>query len=119
MPLSGLSARVSGCFLILAIRSARPSIIPDCGPPISLSPDAKTKSAPSFMHSLSNGSCVSPNGLESMSEPDPISSITGKSLVSAALTISVSDASSVKPSMEKLEGWTLIKAFVSGPMASR
>ena len=43
---SGRTARASGSFRIRAIRSARPTMSPACGPPTSLSPLNVTRSAP-------------------------------------------------------------------------
>ena len=44
--LSARSARCSGCRRRRSIRSARPTRIPACGPPSSLSPEKQTRSAP-------------------------------------------------------------------------
>ena len=58
--LSGRIARASGSRRILAIRSARPTMNPACGPPTSLSPLNVTRSAPAASRSAGIGSWASP-----------------------------------------------------------
>ena len=65
------SARLSGFFLILAIRSLRPTIRPACGPPSSLSPLKVTRSAPAAIVSRTVASCGRPHWRRSTSVPLP------------------------------------------------
>ncbi len=53
-------ARARGFFLIRAIESALPTISPDCGPPISLSPLKQATSTPAATLARTSGSVASP-----------------------------------------------------------
>ena len=57
---SGRTARANGSRRIRAMRSARPTISPACGPPSSLSPLNVTRSAPAARRSAGIGSWASP-----------------------------------------------------------
>ena len=61
--LSGRIARASGSRRIRAIRSARPTMSPACGPPTSLSPLNVTRSAPAARRSAGIGSWARPYAL--------------------------------------------------------
>ena len=74
--LSGRIARASGSRRSRAIRSARPTISPACGPPTSLSPLNTTTSAPAASRSAGVGSWASPKAAVSSSAPEPRSSMT-------------------------------------------
>ena len=56
--LSARSARWSGCRRSRSTSSARPTTIPACGPPSSLSPEKQTRSAPAARLSRADGSSL-------------------------------------------------------------
>ena len=90
--LSGRSARASGCRASSATRSARPTMIPACGPPSSLSPEKVTSAAPASRHWRTPGSSPShagrsaSHGVRSSSSPDPASTTTGGPSVASSAT---------------------------------
>ena len=71
--LSARNARCSGWRRSFSTRSARPTMMPACGPPSSLSPEKQTRSAPAARLARAVGS--SPM---SMSAPEPRSSTSGR-----------------------------------------
>ena len=70
--LSTRSARARGCRRSRSTRSARPTSIPACGPPRSLSPENDTRSAPAASASATAGSSAGTSGKRS-SNPLPTS----------------------------------------------
>ena len=58
----------------------RPTMMPACGPPSSLSPLKVTRSAPAAMHSLGIGSFGRPNRVRSTSDPLPRSTASGNAV---------------------------------------
>src|SRR5439155_1443039 len=73
----GRSARFRGFALMRQITARRPTRIPACGPPRSLSPLKVTTSAPAAIRSATTGSFGMPYRDRSISAPAPRSSITG------------------------------------------
>ncbi|MPN64330.1 hypothetical protein SDC9_212102 [bioreactor metagenome] len=92
-------ARLSGFFLILAISSLRPTMIPACGPPRSLSPLKVTMSAPDSTVSRTVTSSGRPQSRMSISVPLPRSTIIGRLLSCAMRATSASVTALVKPVM--------------------
>ena len=60
--LSARSARASGCAFRRSTSARRPTMIPACGPPSSLSPEKVTSAAPASMHWRTPGSSRSHDG---------------------------------------------------------
>src|SRR6476646_3747428 len=111
--LSARSARWSGWRRSFSTRSARPTTIPACGPPSSLSPEKHTRSAPAARLDRAVGS--SPT---STSAPDPRSSTSTSSYRRATCARSSRRGCSVKPTMRKFDWCTRRSTAVSGPIAA-
>ena len=80
----GRNARANGCAAHAFTRSARPAMMPLCGPPINLSPLKVTKSAPAANDWRAAGSPFNqlggPSGNHGQAEsrrPEPMSATTG------------------------------------------
>ena len=111
--LSGRSARASGFWRHAWTASGVPRRIPAWGPPNSLSPEKMTRSAPDATRSARVGSSSAPSTPKSASGsrlPLPKSSITGIPNSAPSETRSPVDAASVKPTIRKLDWWTLSSA---------
>ena len=118
--LSARSARISGC-CARDRHAPRPTMMPACGPPSSLSPLKQTTSTPARTTPATDGSlAAAPQASPSQSgEPLPRSSTTGTLNRRASATRSSSDARSVNPSMVKLDGCTRRKAPCLSSIAAR
>ena len=112
--LSARNARCSGWRRSFSTRSARPTTMPACGPPSSLSPEKQTRSAPAARLSARVGS--SPT---STSAPEPRSSTSGSSWRRATCASLRSDGCSVKPTTRKFDWCTRRSTAVSGRSPSR
>ena len=78
MSLSQRTARKKGSVLMPAMRSARPAMIPDCGPPRSLSPEKQTRSMPFLRAAWGVGSwSMGASSSVFMMAPEPMSSTSG------------------------------------------
>ena len=110
--LSIRSARCSGCRRSRSTRSARPSTIPACGPPSSLSPEKQTRSAPAASDSRAVGSAST-----GAIAPEPRSSTSGRPWRRATAATSSSRGRSSKPTTRKFDWWTRSRTAVSGPIA--
>ncbi len=93
------SARARGFFLMLLIAAALPTIMPACGPPMSLSALKQATSTPALMLSCAIGSGPRPIFRQMTSAPLPRSSIIGRSCSRATLARSSIPGSSKKPTM--------------------
>ena len=89
-----------------AMRSDRPTSSPAWGPPTSLSPLKQTRSAPDARRSIGVGSWASPKAAVSSNAPEPRSSTTTAPSSWAIAASAAGSASSTKPSIRKLDGWT-------------
>ena len=96
--LSQRMARLSGLRRMRSMRSARPTSIPACGPPSSLSPLKVTRSAPCAIAWAGVGSAGRPNRVRSVSVPLPRSITKGTPCACASAASSRSSGSAVKPS---------------------
>ena len=102
--LSQRNARFIGLRLMRAIRSPRPTMMPACGPPSSLSPLKVTMSAPAASVSRGVGSCGNPKRLRSVRAPLPRSTTNGTSRSWQRAARSDSLTAAVKPCISKLLG---------------
>ena len=90
--LSARSARASGCAFNRSMSVRRPTMIPACGPPRSLSPEKVTSAAPASMHwrtpssSRSQDGRSRSHGVVSSSSPEPASTMTGSSKPASSAT---------------------------------
>ncbi len=98
--LSMRTARASGCLRIVSMTAARPTAMPACGPPSSLSPLNVTTWAPAAMLWLTPGS--SANTSSEPRAPLPRSSIMAAPRSAASRANSVTLGSVVNPTMRKL-----------------
>ena len=89
--LSSRNARISGSFSIFWTSSFFPTMTPACGPPRSLSPLKRTRSAPVARLSPMTGSPGKPNRAKSIIAPLPTSSMTGRLCLRPSATSSSSD----------------------------
>ena len=94
--LSTRTARAIGCARSLATTSARPTTIPACGPPSSLSPEHVTRSAPSASASATDGSS---GGMPCSwcSSPEPTSKRNGMPRLAASAARSLAGGEAVNP----------------------
>ena len=95
-----------------------PPMMPACGPPRSLSPEKKTRSAPAARLSWTVGSLPRPNWVVSSRQPLPRSSSSRRPRSWARDARSLRDGDSVKPMMRKLLVWTRRRAAVSAVIAA-
>ena len=115
--LSTRRARASACFRNVSTRSARPTMIPACGPPSSLSPLNSTRSAPATTLSCTVGSCAIPNCSVASRHPLPRSSNTRTPSVATARNSS-SDGAVVNPTTLKFDECTRRNAAVASVVAA-
>ena len=94
-------------------RSARPTTIPACGPPSSLSPLKQTRSAPSASEPRAVGS--SPTSTKA---PEPRSSSSGRPCARATAASSFSDGRSAKPTTRKFD-WCTRRSSAASAVAAR
>lgn len=100
MSLSQRTARKKGSDLMPAIRSARPAMMPDCGPPRSLSPEKQTRSMPFLRVACGVGSwSMGASSSVFMMAPEPMSSTMGIPCWWARSASSLSSGSAVNPPM--------------------
>ena len=114
--LSARSARCSGWRRSRSTSSARPTTIPACGPPSSLSPEKQTRSAPG----VERGRAPSARRRATVllgSAPEPRSSISGSSCRCGRRGELASAGRSVKPTTRKFDWCTRRSSAVSGPIA--
>ncbi|MNY70314.1 hypothetical protein D3C86_2084250 [compost metagenome] len=83
--------------MIFAIRSARPTMTPHCGPPSNLSPLKVTRSAPASIVSRTVVSCGKPYWARSTRVPLPRSTAVGIARCAARGTSVSSSTLLVKP----------------------
>ena len=95
--LSRRKARFSGFRASRAIKSARPTTSPACGPPSNLSPLKVTRSAPCARASAAVGSCGKPQRARSTSDPLPRSSTKGKPCPRASVASFAAGTLAVNP----------------------
>lgn len=98
MSLSHLTARKKGSFLMPATSSDFPAIMPDCGPPRSLSPEKHTRSMPFFRAACGVGSwSIGASSSVFIIAPEPMSSTRGNPCLWARSESSLTSGSSVNP----------------------
>ena len=112
--LSARSARCSGWRRRRSTSSPRPTTIPACGPPSSLSPEKQTRSEPAAMLDAAVGS--SPT---SASEPEPRSSTSHRPASCATRARSSVVGLCVKPTIRKFDWWTRRRSAVSADARSK
>src|SRR5438132_173018 len=115
--LSGRSARMSGCVRSAVMDSARPTAIPACGPPSSLSPLKVTTSAPSRIASPTVSSLPRPNRDVSRKVPLPRSWMKATLCSRASAASSRPSARATNPLILKLLACTRRIAPVFAPIA--
>lgn len=100
MSLSQRTARKNGSFFIPAMSSAFPAMIPDCGPPRSLSPEKQTRSMPfrSAVWGVGSWSMGARSSVFMMA-PEPMSSTSVMLCSLANAESSVTSGSEVNPPM--------------------
>ena len=80
-------------------RAREPSRRPHCGPPSSLSPEKRTRSAPAARPSATVGSPATPGGMPAARAPEPMSSIAQSPRAWARAVSSARGTASVKPTI--------------------